>query len=93
MKVKKTTISPTWHHHLVAALAAVAVLPGTAFPTHDLAIVSGAERLIGQWLVAFSTSETILMPVAVLMVELLNKQKEGGKFRKHPADYHQPFTL
>lgn len=44
---------------------------GTALPAHDLAIVSGCKRLVGQRLVALGTAETALMPVAVLMGQLL----------------------
>ena len=38
---------PTWHDHLVAALAPVAILARAALATHDLAIVPGAEGLAG----------------------------------------------
>lgn len=67
---------PTWHDHLVAALAAVAILSGATFAAHYLAIIAGAEWFRGQRLIAFGTAETVLMPVAVLMVQLLNT---GGR--------------
>lgn len=68
----------SWHDHLVAALAPVAILPGAALATHYLAVVPGAERLTGQWLVALGTAETVLMPVAVLMVQLLGISTNGA---------------
>lgn len=61
----------SWHDHLVAALATIAILPGATLATHNLAIIPGAERLASQRLVALGTAETVLMPVAVLMVQLL----------------------
>lgn len=67
---------PTWHHHLVAALATVAVLYGAAFAAHELAVVAGVEGLRGQVLVALSAAEAALVPVAVLVVQLL--QHMGG---------------
>lgn len=67
-----------WHDHLVAALAAVAILPRATLAAHYLAIIPGAERLGGQWLVALGTAETVLMPVAVLMVQLLGVSTNGA---------------
>lgn len=69
---------PTWHDHLVAALAPVAILPGATLATHYLAIVSRAEWLAGQGLVALGAAETVLVPVAVLMVQLLR----GGETKR-----------
>lgn len=39
---------PTWHDHLVAALAAIAVLSGATLATHYLPIIPSAECLTGQ---------------------------------------------
>lgn len=69
--------SPTWHDHLVAALATVAVLYGAAFATHDLAVVAGVEGLRGQALVALSAAEAALVPVAVLVVQLLQHTEDA----------------
>lgn len=74
-KRKQYNRKPTWHDHLVAALAAVAILSGATLATHYLAIIAGAEWFSGQWLVALGTAETVLMPVAVLMVQLLNTER------------------
>lgn len=71
---------PTWHHHLVAALATVAVLYGAAFAAHELAVVAGVEGLRGQVLVALSAAEAALVPVAVLVVQLL-QHMGGGHLR------------
>lgn len=68
----------SWHDHLVAALAAVAVLPRAALATHDLAIVTSAERLAGQGLVALGTAEAVLVPVAVFVVQLLGVGADGA---------------
>lgn len=68
----------SWHDHLVASLAAVAILPGTTLATHYLSIIPGAEWLSGQRLVALATAETVLMPVAVLMVQLLGVGTNGA---------------
>lgn len=43
--VKEQVRKLTWHDHLVAALATVAVLSGSALATHDLAVIPGAEGL------------------------------------------------
>lgn len=67
----------SWQHHLVAALAAVTVLPRAALATHDLAVIPGAERLVGQGLVALGTAEAVLMPVAVFVVQLLGVGSDG----------------
>lgn len=65
---------PTWQDHLVAALAAVAILSGATLAAHYLAVVAGAEGLGGQRLGALGTAEAVLVPVAVLMVQLLNTE-------------------
>lgn len=54
----------------IAAVAARSVLSGAALPAHD-AVVLGAEGLLGQRLVTLRTTETLLMPVSALMVQLL----------------------
>lgn len=54
----------------VAAVAAGRVLSGAALPTHD-AIILGAEWLFGQRLVALGAAETVLVPVAPLVAQLL----------------------
>lgn len=66
----------TWHHHLVTALATVPVLSGATLATHDLAVIPGAERLGSQRLVALGAAETVLVPVAVLVVQLLGTERE-----------------
>lgn len=68
----------SWHDNLVAALATVAILPGATLAAHYLAIVPGAERLGGQRLVALGAAETVLVPVAVLMVQLLGVGPNGA---------------
>lgn len=62
----------TWRNHFVAALAARRPVTVSTLPTHDLAIVLGSKGLIGQRLVALGTAEAVLVPVAVLMVQLLD---------------------
>lgn len=71
-------VKPTWHDHLVAGLAPVAILAGATLATHDLAVVPGTEGLVSQGLVALGTAEAVLVPVTVLMVQLLDRE-EGGK--------------
>ena len=71
-------VKPTWHDHLVAGLAPVAILAGATRATHDLAVVPGAEGLVSQGLVALGTAEAVLVPVTILMVQLLDRE-EGGK--------------
>lgn len=61
----------SWRNHFVAALAARRSVAVSTLPTHDLAIVLGSKRLIGQRLVALGTAEAALVPVAVLMGQLL----------------------
>lgn len=70
---------PTWHDHLVAGLAPVAILTGATLATHDLAIIAGIELLVGQRLVALGTAETVLVPVAVLMMQLLDIERGGRR--------------
>lgn len=60
----------------VAAMAPRSVLLRAALPAHD-ALVLGAEGLLGQVLVAFGAAETLLMPVATLVVELLTAGGTG----------------
>lgn len=78
---KKYKRKPTWHDHLVAGLTAVAVLSCATLATHYLAVVAGTERFRGQRLVALGTAETVFVPVAVLMVQLLNTGKGLGERR------------
>lgn len=68
------TCTRTWRNHFVAALAARRSVTVSTLPTHDLAIILGGKRLIGQGLVALGTAETALMPVAVLMGQLLDRK-------------------
>lgn len=65
----------TWHDQFVAALAPGGVLTGTAFLTHDLAIIFGSKGLIDQRLVALGAPEAALMPVTVLMGQLLDRRE------------------
>lgn len=51
-------------------MAAWSILSGAALPTHD-AVILGAKGLFGQRLVTLHTAETLLMPVAALVAELL----------------------
>lgn len=60
----------------VAAMAARGVLSGAALPTQD-PVLFGAERLFGQRFVAFGTTETLLMPVPVLMGQLFGLHRDG----------------
>lgn len=60
----------TSQYGFIAAMASWSFLSGAALPTHD-AVILGAEGLLGQRLVAFGTTETLLMPVPALMTELL----------------------
>lgn len=66
----------------VAAVAAGRVLAGAALPAHD-AIILGAERLFGQRLVALGAAETVLMPVAPLVAQLLAgpEGREGRRLK------------
>lgn len=58
-------------------MASWSFLSGAALPTHD-AVILGAEGLLGQRLVAFGTTETLLMPVPALMTELLCFHRDGS---------------
>lgn len=49
-----------------------------ALSAHD-ALVFGAERLLGQVLVALCAAETLFVPVATLMVELLMARGTGER--------------
>lgn len=60
----------TSQYCFIAAMAAWSILSGAALPTHD-AVILGAEGLLSQRLVTLRTTETLLMPVAALMAELL----------------------
>lgn len=66
----------TSQYGFIAAMAARSILSGAALPTHD-AVVLGAERLLGQRLVTLGATETLLMPVATLMAELLMEEGTG----------------
>ena len=61
----------SWHDHLIAALAPVAIFTGATLATHYLAVIPGHELLRSQRLVTLGTAETVLVPGAVLMVQLL----------------------
>lgn len=63
---------------LVAAVAAGRILSGAALPAHD-AIILGAEWLLGQRLVALGTAETVLVPVAPLVAQLLPAVGKSGE--------------
>lgn len=71
---KKGVCTHTWRNRFVAALAARRSVTVSTLPTHDLAIVLGSKRLIGQRLVALGTAEAALVPVAVLMGQLLDRK-------------------
>lgn len=42
---RKEVRKRTWHYHLVAALATVPILSGSALAAHDLAIIPSVEGL------------------------------------------------
>lgn len=73
-------LSATCQDGFVAAVAAGRVLAGAALPAHD-AIILGAERLFGQRLVALGAAETVLVPVAPLVAQLLARgpREEKGE--------------
>lgn len=78
----------TWHDNLVAALATVPVLSGSALAAHDLAVISGAEGLRSQRLVALGAAETALVPVAVLVVQFLDTGREVcGEWKPSSAEF------
>lgn len=60
----------------VAAVAARGILSGAALPAQD-PVVFGAEWLFGQRFVAFCTTETLLMPVPVLMGQFFGLHRDG----------------
>ena len=60
----------TGRYGFIAAVATWRVLSGAALPTHD-ALILGAERLLGQRLVALCTTEALFVPVAALVAEFL----------------------
>lgn len=64
------TLGLTCQYGFVAAMAAWSILSGAALSTHD-AVILGAEGLLGQRLVTLGTTETLLVPVAALMAQLL----------------------
>lgn len=68
----------SWHDHLVAGLATVAILSGATLATHYLPIIACVEWLTGQCLVALGTAETVLMPVSVLVVQFLGVGTNGA---------------
>lgn len=59
-------------------MAARGILSGAALPAHD-AVILGAEGLFGQGFVALCAPETLLMPVAALVAQLLMDRGKGGK--------------
>lgn len=68
----------TGQYGFVAAMAPRSGLFRAAFPTHD-ALVFGAERLLGQVLVALCAAETLFVPVSTLMVQLLMARAAGER--------------
>lgn len=57
-------------------MAPWSILFRATLPAHD-ALIFGIERLLGQILVALGAAETLFMPVATLMVELLMARVTG----------------
>lgn len=77
---KKTLVMScnTGQYRFVAAMAPRGGLFGAAPPAHD-ALVFGAERLLGQVLVALCAAETLFVPVATLVVQLLMARGRGER--------------
>lgn len=71
-------VNHTGQYRLVAAEAPRSDLFRAALAAHD-ALVFGAERLLGQVLVALCAAETLFVPVATLMVELLVARGTGER--------------
>lgn len=57
-------------------MATGSILSGATFPTHD-EVILGAEGLLGQGLVTPRTTETLFMPEAASVGELLVKKERG----------------
>lgn len=72
------TADRTGQYGFVAAVAPRSVLLRAALPAHD-ALVFGAEGLLGQVLVALGAAETLFVPVATLVVELLMARGTGER--------------
>lgn len=63
---------PTWHDGFLALMALGGIFIGVALCAEELFILGG-EGFVHQWAFALETLETILMPVAVLVGQILQK--------------------
>lgn len=66
----------TWHDGFLALVALGGVLIGVALSTEELLILGG-EGLVHQGALALEALETVLMPVAVLVGQILQKQQRN----------------
>lgn len=64
----------TWHYGFLALVALGGVLVGVALSTEELLILGG-EGLVYQRALALEALETVLMPVAVLVGQILREQQ------------------
>lgn len=73
-------------------MAPWSILFRATLPAHD-ALIFGVERLLGQILVALGAAETLLMPVATLMVELLMARVTGERCNQEGGINRWTYTL
>lgn len=86
---------PTWHDGFLALMALGGIFIGVALWAEEPFILGG-EGFVHQWAFALETLETILMPVAVLVGQILQKTADRqltlGRLkltqRAHPARLH-----
>lgn len=72
----------TSQNGLIAAVAARSILSGATLHAHD-PVVLGVERLFGQRLVTLCTTETLFMPGASFVAQLLEEERRF--LQKHKA--------
>lgn len=70
------SVGSTWHNWLEAALALEGFLPRSALVAQDL-VVLGHKGLIGQGVKALGAAKAGIVPVAVLVVHLLETKEKG----------------
>lgn len=64
----------TWHYGFLALVALGGILVGVALSTEELLILGG-EGLVHQGALALEALETVLMPVAVLVGQVLQEHR------------------
>lgn len=70
----------TWHYGFLALVALGGILVGVALSTEELLILGG-EGLVHQGAFALEALETVLMPVAVLVGQILQEHRRDTSGR------------